>query len=98
MGGWQLEVGKMALYMAFPVGMFHYFNQPQYFEKWVRKCLPKHFFNLSFSYLVHHNFHCHPSFPQVTETKRELYPPESKSHRSEIEVKFLLLFLPNTKT
>lgn len=45
MGGWQLEVGKMALYMAFPVGMFHYFNQPQYFEKWVRKCLPKHFFN-----------------------------------------------------
>lgn len=36
MGGWQLEVGKMALYMAFPVGMFHYFNQPEYFEKWVR--------------------------------------------------------------
>lgn len=37
MGGWQLEVAKMALYMAFPVGMFHYFNQPEYFEKWVRK-------------------------------------------------------------
>lgn len=37
MGGWQLEVGKMAMYMAFPVGMFHYFNQPEYFEKWVRK-------------------------------------------------------------
>lgn len=55
MGGWQLEVGKMALYMAFPVGMFHYFNQPEYFEKW------------------------------VTETKRQLYPPESKSHRDEIE-------------
>lgn len=37
MGGWQLEVGKMAIYMAFPVGMFHYFNQPEYFEKWVRR-------------------------------------------------------------
>ena len=36
MGGWQLEVGKMALYMAFPVGLFHYFNQPEYFEKWVK--------------------------------------------------------------
>lgn len=36
MGGWQLEVGKMALYMAFPVGMFHWFNTPEYFEKWVR--------------------------------------------------------------
>jgi len=55
MGGWQLEVGKMALYMAFPVGLFHYFNQPEYFEKW------------------------------VTEQKRLMYPPESKSHRSEIE-------------
>ena len=37
MGGWQLEVGKMALYMSFPVGMFHWFNNPEYFEKWVRK-------------------------------------------------------------
>ncbi|XP_014262548.1 protein PET100 homolog, mitochondrial [Cimex lectularius] len=35
MGGWKLEVGKMALYMAFPVGIFHFFNQPQYFEDWV---------------------------------------------------------------
>lgn len=23
----------MAIYMAFPVGIFHYFNQPQYFEE-----------------------------------------------------------------
>lgn len=37
MGGWLLEVGKMVLYMSFPVGMFHYFNQPEYFEKWVTK-------------------------------------------------------------
>lgn len=35
MGGWKLEVGKMFLYMAFPVGCFHYFNQPEYFEEWV---------------------------------------------------------------
>ena len=76
MGGWQLEVGKMAMYMSFPVrinnkntnqsilidlklitqvAMFHWFNQPAYFEKW------------------------------VTETKRQLYPPESESHRNEIE-------------
>lgn len=33
--GWQLEIAKMALYMAFPVGCFHYFNQPEYFERWV---------------------------------------------------------------
>jgi len=35
MGGWVLEVGKMAMYISFPVAMFHYFNQPEYFEKWV---------------------------------------------------------------
>ncbi|XP_014271598.1 protein PET100 homolog, mitochondrial [Halyomorpha halys] len=37
MGGWKLEVGKMVIYMAFPVGLFHYFNQPEYFEEWVTK-------------------------------------------------------------
>ena len=35
MGGWKLEIGRMALYMAFPVGMFYLFNQPQYFEEHV---------------------------------------------------------------
>lgn len=35
MGGWKLEVGKMAMYMMFPVALFHWFNQPEYFEKWV---------------------------------------------------------------
>lgn len=55
MGGWPLEVGKMALYMTFPVALFHFFNQPAYFEEW------------------------------VTKTKREIYPPENKSHREEIE-------------
>lgn len=27
----------MALYMTFPVAMFHIFNQPKYFEEWVVK-------------------------------------------------------------
>jgi Uncharacterized conserved protein (DUF2346). len=35
MGGWQLEAFKMGLYMIFPVGLFHYFNQPEYFENFV---------------------------------------------------------------
>lgn len=35
MGGWKMEVCKMALYMAFPVGMFYWFNQPEYFEEYV---------------------------------------------------------------
>lgn len=37
MGGWKLEVGKMALYMAFPVALFYLFNQPKYFEEWTVK-------------------------------------------------------------
>lgn len=37
MGGWQLEVVKMAVYMMFPVTLFHYFNQPQYYEEYVAK-------------------------------------------------------------
>lgn len=37
MGGWKLEVAKMGLYITFPVALFHYFNQPEYFEEWVIK-------------------------------------------------------------
>ncbi|XP_055852146.1 protein PET100 homolog, mitochondrial [Episyrphus balteatus] len=55
MGGWHLEIGKMALYMTFPVALFHIFNQPAYFEEW------------------------------VTKTKRDIYPPDSESHRKELE-------------
>lgn len=37
MGSWRLEVGRMAVYLAFPVALFYYFNQPTYFEEWVTK-------------------------------------------------------------
>lgn len=35
MGGWTMEVAKMALYLTFPVVAFHVFNTPEYFEKYV---------------------------------------------------------------
>jgi len=35
MGTWKLEVFKMAMYVAFPVGCFYAFNQPDLFEKYV---------------------------------------------------------------
>lgn len=37
MAGWKLEVARMAMYMMFPVTLFHIFNQPAYFEEWVTK-------------------------------------------------------------
>ncbi|XP_033253523.1 protein PET100 homolog, mitochondrial-like [Drosophila miranda] len=55
MGTWVLEVAKMGMYMAFPVALFHIFNQTEYFDEW------------------------------VTKKKRELYPPEHKSHREELQ-------------
>ena len=33
MGNWQLEVGKMIIYMGFPVGMFYLYNHPESYEK-----------------------------------------------------------------
>ncbi|KAF2354636.1 Protein Pet100 [Trinorchestia longiramus] len=33
MGMWKLEVGRMAIYMIFPVAAFYIFNQPQWFEE-----------------------------------------------------------------
>lgn len=45
----------MAMYVSFPVAMFHYFNQPEYFEKW------------------------------VTQKKREIYPPEEKSGKEQLQ-------------
>jgi len=35
MGTWHLEAFKLAWYVTFPVGMFYYFNQAQYFEDWI---------------------------------------------------------------
>jgi protein PET100 len=32
MGNWQLEVGKMAIYMAFPVITFYTYHQTEWFE------------------------------------------------------------------
>ncbi|XP_059056689.1 protein PET100 homolog, mitochondrial [Achroia grisella] len=55
MGNWKLEVGRMAMYMSFPVILFHYFNQPAYFEEW------------------------------VTNTKRNIFPPENAKDREDIE-------------
>lgn len=37
------EVAKMFLYISFPVGIFHYVNQPAYFDKWVIKAKEEHF-------------------------------------------------------
>lgn len=55
MGGWRLEVARMVMYVSFPVAMFHYFNQPEYYEKW------------------------------VTDTKRQIYPPEEKTGKEAIQ-------------
>ncbi|RZF32881.1 hypothetical protein LSTR_LSTR004272 [Laodelphax striatellus] len=37
MARWKMEIWKMAIYMIFPVGCFHLFNQPQLFEEYVLK-------------------------------------------------------------
>lgn len=55
MGNWKLEVGRMAMYTSFPVGLFFYFNQPAYFEEW------------------------------VTNTKRQIFPPENMKDREAIQ-------------
>lgn len=89
MGGWHLEIFKMAMYMTFPVAMFHYFNQPEYFEKWVNQI---HLVTHRKINLIKY------SYFQVTETKRQLYPPEKKGHRDEIEVCKNAIMLPDPVT
>lgn len=37
MGSWQLEVGRMVIYIGFPVALFHWFNQPENFTEHVEK-------------------------------------------------------------
>ncbi|XP_012521284.1 protein PET100 homolog, mitochondrial [Monomorium pharaonis] len=41
--GWMLEVAKMFLYISFPVGIFHYVNQPAYFEEYVIKAKQEYY-------------------------------------------------------
>ncbi|BFY99622.1 hypothetical protein BsWGS_02662 [Bradybaena similaris] len=37
MGTWHLEVMKMAVYISFPVALFYCFNQPFFFENWMKE-------------------------------------------------------------
>lgn len=32
MGSWKLEVFRMSVYMLFPVGLFYYFNHPEFYQ------------------------------------------------------------------
>ncbi|EFN77257.1 protein PET100 homolog, mitochondrial [Harpegnathos saltator] len=45
--GWKFEVAKMFMYVSFPVGIFHYFNQPKNYEEWVIKTKKEYFPPLS---------------------------------------------------
>lgn len=47
MGNWQLEVARMALYIAFPIGIYHYVNQPEIIEEWSRRARTEMFPPLS---------------------------------------------------
>uniref|UniRef100_A0A6V7LIW0 Uncharacterized protein n=1 Tax=Bracon brevicornis TaxID=1563983 RepID=A0A6V7LIW0_9HYME len=42
MGNWQLEAAKMVGYIAFPVGIFHWFNQPDTFTEFSREMKEKY--------------------------------------------------------
>lgn len=35
MGSWQLEVGRMMMYILFPIGVYYYFNQTENIEEWI---------------------------------------------------------------
>nr|XP_018912926.1 PREDICTED: protein PET100 homolog, mitochondrial [Bemisia tabaci] len=39
---WQLEIFRMFTYIMFPVGTFYAFNQPEFFEGWVKEMYSKH--------------------------------------------------------
>lgn len=57
MGGWKLETFKMGMYIMFPVGLFHYFNQPSFYKTWVESSLEE----------LHK-----PDTPEVAECRRAL--------------------------
>lgn len=33
MGGWKLEIARMAGYISLPIGCFYLFNKPEYFQE-----------------------------------------------------------------
>uniref|UniRef100_A0A914UVN0 Protein PET100 homolog, mitochondrial n=1 Tax=Plectus sambesii TaxID=2011161 RepID=A0A914UVN0_9BILA len=37
MGNWKLESFKFAFYVAFPVGIFYYFNKPEVYDYFVNR-------------------------------------------------------------
>lgn len=41
--GWMLEVFRMALYISFPVGMFHLVNHPYYYDNYVIKAKEEYY-------------------------------------------------------
>ncbi|XP_076239518.1 protein PET100 homolog, mitochondrial-like [Calliopsis andreniformis] len=43
MGKWQTEVGRMMLYVSFPVGIFHYFNHGENIEGWLTEQKKKYY-------------------------------------------------------
>jgi protein PET100 len=43
MGGWKLEVFRMALYISFPVSLFYLFNKPEFFKEILIDYRKKHF-------------------------------------------------------
>ncbi|XP_026668644.1 protein PET100 homolog, mitochondrial [Ceratina calcarata] len=36
MTNWQMEIGRMTLYILFPIGIYYYFNQTDNIEEWIQ--------------------------------------------------------------
>jgi len=41
MGGYKLEIFRMALYVTFPIGIFYYFNHPDVYRRFLEKSYNK---------------------------------------------------------
>ncbi|CAL7934811.1 unnamed protein product [Xylocopa violacea] len=37
MTNWQMEVGRMTLYILFPIGVYYYFNQTDSIDEWIKE-------------------------------------------------------------
>ncbi|XP_076766064.1 protein PET100 homolog, mitochondrial-like [Xylocopa sonorina] len=37
MTNWQMEVGRMTLYILFPIGVYYYFNQSDSLDEWIKE-------------------------------------------------------------